>query len=67
MGMRMLTCCKNYELLRTALQAYVAAGWGPRTIIIDNSPNRRLINDVPVNHALPDCLSMLYPAKKETH
>ena len=42
-------CFRNYELLRTALQAYVAAGWGPRTIIIDNSPDRRLINDLPVN------------------
>lgn len=44
--------CRNYELLRTALQAYVAAGWGPRTIIIDNSPGHSLMKDDPVNHTL---------------
>lgn len=40
----------NYNLLRTALQAYVAAGWGPRIIIIDNSPDKRILNDRHVSH-----------------
>lgn len=40
----------NYDLLRTALQAYVAAGWGPRIIVIDNSSDKRILHDSPVSH-----------------
>ncbi|CAL5224061.1 g6686 [Coccomyxa viridis] len=46
----------NYELLRTALQAYVAAGWGPHTIIIDNSSDRRLVDDHLVNELVREII-----------
>ena len=38
----------NYDLFWTSLQTYVAAGWGPRLIIIDNSKSRRMLNDAKV-------------------
>ena len=28
----------------------MAAGWGPRIIIIDNSPDKRILNDRHVSH-----------------
>ena len=39
----------NYDLFWTSLQTYVAAGWGPRLIIIDNSKNCRVLNDAKVS------------------
>ena len=39
----------NHPLLRTALQAYVAAGLGPHIFIIDNSPDKHVMNDRPVS------------------
>lgn len=42
----------NYEMFRASLQTYLAAGWGKRIIIIDNSPNR-LIMDDPGGHLSP--------------
>ena len=36
----------NYELLRTSLDTYMAAGWGKRVIILDNSMDRIILNDV---------------------
>lgn len=39
----------NYDLFWTSLQTYVAAGWGPRLIIIDNSKSRRVLNDAKVS------------------
>ena len=33
----------------TSLQTYVAAGWGPRLIIIDNSKARRVLYDAKVS------------------
>ncbi|KAK9901254.1 hypothetical protein WJX75_002645 [Coccomyxa subellipsoidea] len=35
----------NYELFWSSLQTYMAAGWGKRVIIIDNSPDRIILND----------------------
>lgn len=35
----------NYEIFWTSLQTYLAAGWGKRIIIIDNSPDRLILND----------------------
>ncbi len=35
----------NYKLFWSSLQTFVAAGWGKRIIIIDNSPNRLIVND----------------------
>ena len=35
----------NFDLFWTSLQTYVAAGWGPRLIIIDNSKDRKVLND----------------------
>ena len=54
----------NFDLFWTSLQTYVAAGWGPRLIIIDNSKDRKVLNDPKVcmpasgwhmNQALWDC------------
>ena len=39
----------NYDLFWTSLQTYVAAGWGPRLVIIDNSKSRRVLNDAKVS------------------
>ncbi|CAL8471124.1 g10666 [Coccomyxa elongata] len=39
----------NYKLFWSSLQTFVAAGWGKRIIIIDNSPNRLVVNDSGVN------------------
>ncbi|BDA45278.1 hypothetical protein COCOBI_07-0650 [Coccomyxa sp. Obi] len=39
----------NYEMFWASLQTYLAAGWGKRIIIIDNSPNRLIVNDPGVN------------------
>ena len=38
----------NYDLFFTSLETYVAAGWGPRLIIIDNSKSRRVLSDAKV-------------------
>ena len=35
----------NYDLFWTSLQTYVAAGWGARLVIIDNSKDRKVLND----------------------
>ncbi len=35
----------NLEMFWASLQTYLAAGWGKRIIIIDNSPNRVIVND----------------------
>ena len=35
----------NYELFRTSLDTYVAAGWGKRLIIIDNTLRKSIVND----------------------
>ena len=35
----------NFDLFWTSLQTYVAAGWSPRLIIIDNSKDRKVLND----------------------
>ena len=35
----------NFEVFWTSLQTYLAAGWGKRLIIIDNSMNRRIVED----------------------
>ena len=35
----------NFDLFWTSLQTYVAAGWGPRLIIIDNSKDRKVLKD----------------------
>ena len=35
----------NFDLFWTSLQTYVAAGWGPRLIIIDNSKDRKVLSD----------------------
>jgi len=40
----------NYDLFWTSLQSYVAAGLGRRIIVIDNSHNRRVLNDAAVSH-----------------
>ena len=33
----------NFEVFWTSLQTYLAAGWGRRLIIIDNSADRRIV------------------------
>ena len=38
----------NYDLFWTSLKTYVAAGWGPHLIIIDNSKGRRILKDAKV-------------------
>ena len=35
----------NLEMFWASLQTYLAAGWGKRIVIIDNSPNRVVVND----------------------
>ena len=35
----------NYELFRTSLDTYLAACWGKRVIILDNSMDRIILND----------------------
>lgn len=35
----------NFELFWVSLQTYMAAGWGKRVIIIDNSPGKLALND----------------------
>lgn len=35
----------NFDLFWTSLQSYLAAGLGPRLIVIDNSAGRRIVND----------------------
>ena len=35
----------NFPLFWTSLQTYMAAGWGRRVIILDNSPDHRILND----------------------
>lgn len=35
----------NYEMFWASLQTYLAAGWGRRIVVIDNSPNRLIVND----------------------
>lgn len=35
----------NFPLFWTSLQTYMAAGWGRRVIILDNSPDHRVLND----------------------
>jgi hypothetical protein len=35
----------NYDVLLTALESYVAAGFGKNIIVIDNSSDRRIVGD----------------------
>ena len=42
----------NFDLFWTSLQTYVTAGWGPRLTIIDNSKDRKVLNDPKV--CMPD-------------
>ncbi len=35
----------NFPLFWTSLQTYMAAGWGRRVIILDNSPDHRILKD----------------------
>lgn len=35
----------NYEVLVTSVRSYVEAGLGAHLIILDNSPDRRIVND----------------------
>ena len=35
----------NFDLFWSSLQSYLAAGLGPKLIIIDNSAGRRIVND----------------------
>ena len=35
----------NFPLFWTSLQTYMAAGWGRRVIILDNSVDHRILND----------------------
>lgn len=35
----------NLEMFWSSLQTYMAAGWGKRVIIIDNSPDRHIVHD----------------------
>ena len=35
----------NYELFWTSLQTYMAAGWGRRVIVLDNSLYKTVLND----------------------
>ncbi len=35
----------SYDVFRTSLLSYVAAGLGPYTIVIDNSQDRRIVKD----------------------
>lgn len=41
----------NFDLFRSSLQTYLAAGLGPCIIIIDNSKDRRILNDAGVSPA----------------
>ena len=43
----------NYAMFRSSLQSYVAAGLGPHTIVIDNSPDRRIARDPEVSAEVP--------------
>lgn len=38
----------NYDLFWSSLQSYKAAGFGRRIIVIDNSYDRRIVNDAAV-------------------
>lgn len=38
----------NFDLFWTSLQTYVAAGWGPYLVIVDNSQDRRVLHDAKV-------------------
>ena len=48
----------NYPLFLTSLESYVAGGLGPRIIIIDNSEDGRVVNDVSVR---PDSTWLEFP------
>ena len=43
----------NHQLFLTSLQSYVAGGLGPRIIIIDNSEDGRVVNDISVRPNSP--------------
>ena len=36
----------NFPLFQVSLQSYMAGGLGPRIIIVDNSDDRRIANDI---------------------
>ena len=39
----------NFPLFWSSLQSYMAAGWGKRVIVLDNSASKRVLRD-PCEH-----------------
>ena len=47
----------NFPLFWSSLQTYMAAGWGKRVIILDNSADRRILHD-PCKYCPPSSESL---------
>ncbi len=47
----------NYEVLLTSVEGYQAAGFGDSLIIIDNSPDRRIVGDEKIRGMVGEVLA----------
>ena len=54
----------NHKLFMSSLASYLAGGLGPRIIIIDNSEDARLLNDISVR---PDTSLLGFPWHSAGH
>ena len=43
----------NFPLFWSSLQSYMAAGWGKRVVVLDNSANKRVLRDPCEHQNLP--------------
>ena len=43
----------NFPLFWSALQSYMAAGWGKRVVVLDNSATKRVLRDPCEHQNLP--------------
>jgi len=50
----------NFPLFWSSLQTYMAAGWGKRVIILDNSADHRILHD-PCKYGSPSSESLYRP------
>ena len=53
----------NYDLFWTSLQTYMAAGWGRRIVIVDNSADKRIVHDARVPTCTLSCPPGTCPLK----